>query len=595
MKQTLSGSWALLRLAGSISPGKLALSAVLMVLQSVALPLAAPALAALTDAAIAGDARRASVAAVLVAVTIVAALTAGHFAHIFYFELGDAAIMRLERDLIALSHDSPGIEHHERPEYADRLQVLRTELSRSGWGSMQALLSAIGLGVAQVITGVLLGQLNPWLLLLPLAAVPPLVLGRRAEDVLGVARTAAATDNRRARHLFLLSLDAAAAKELRTCGLGDEIRSRLGRSWEAATAILWAGEVRADALRAAGQLAFAVAYVAATLLVLRDAVAGRRSVGDVVLVLTLASQVNQQVTAAVTILQPLQRSARSMTDLAWRRSLVRAQTGHGGQVPAPEALRDGIRFDGVSFTYPGTDTPVLEEVDLVLPAGISVAIVGENGAGKSTLVKLLCRFYAPTTGTITVDGIDLHDLDPVGWRDRTAAGFQDFCRFELLARQNVGVGDLPRIDSDEAVLGALDRAHSSDVLARLEDGLDTQLGTAHADGAQLSGGQWQKLALGRAMMREQPLLVVLDEPTSALDAQAEHDLYERYAAHAKAVGATTGAVTVLVSHRFSTVRMADLILVVADRRIVESGSHEQLVAAGGLYAELFGIQAAAYL
>ncbi|WP_315097064.1 ABC transporter ATP-binding protein [uncultured Cellulomonas sp.] len=594
MRQTIHGSWALLRLAGSISPGKLTLSAVLMVLQSVALPLAAPALAALTDAAVAGDTRRASVAAVLVAATVVAALTAGHFAHIFYFELGDEAVMRLERDLIGLSHDSPGIEHHERPEYADRLQVLRTELDRSGWGSMQALLSAIGLGVALLITGVLLAQLNPWLLLLPLAAVPPLVLGRRAESVLGAARTAAATDNRRARHLFTLALDASAAKELRTCGLGEEVRARLGRSWDAATAVLWAGEVRADALRAAGQLAFAVAYVAATLLVLRDAVSGQRTVGDVVLVITLASQVNQQVTAAVTILQQLQRSARTMTDLAWMRTLVRAQTVQGAGVPAPETLRDGIRFDGVSFTYPGTDTPVLEAVDLVLPAGTSVAIVGENGAGKTTLVKLLCRFYAPTTGTITVDGVDLHDLDPVAWRDRTAAGFQDFCRFELLARQNVGVGDLPRIGSDAAVLGALERAHSADVLARLDDGLDTQLGTAHADGAQLSGGQWQKLALGRAMMREQPLLVVLDEPTSALDAQAEHDLYERYAAHAAAVGATTGAVTVLVSHRFSTVRMADLILVVADHRVVESGSHEELVSQGGLYAELFGIQAAAY-
>ena len=185
MRQTLSGSWALFRLAGRISPGKLALSSVLMVLQSVALPLAAPALAVLTDAAIAGDARRASVAAVLVAVLVVAALTAGHFAHIFYFELGDLAVIQLERDLIGLSHDSPGIEHHERPEYADRLQVLRTELDRSGWGSMQALLSAIGLGVALLITGVLLAQLNPWLLLLPLAALPPLVLGRRAAVVGG--------------------------------------------------------------------------------------------------------------------------------------------------------------------------------------------------------------------------------------------------------------------------------------------------------------------------------------------------------------------------------------------------------------------------
>ena len=567
-----------------------------MVLQSVALPLAAPALAALTDAAVAGDARRASIAAVLVAVLVVAALTAGHFAHIFYFELGDEAVMRLERDLIGLSHDSPGIEHHERPEYADRLQVLRTELNRSGWGSMQALLSAIGLGVALVITGVLLARAQP------VAAAPA---ARRAAAAgprpprgerpgRGARRRPPPTTAARGTCSSCRSTPAP-AKELRTCGLGEEVRSRLRRSWDAATAILWAGEVRADALRAAGQLAFAVAYVAATLLVLRDAVAGQRTVGDVVLVITLASQVNQQVTAAVTILQQLQRAARSMTDLAWMRSLVQAQTVHGAQVAAPDELRDGIRFDGVSFTYPGTDAPVLEAVDLVLPAGTSVAIVGENGAGKTTLVKLLCRFYAPTTGTITVDGVDLHDLDPVGWRDRTAAGFQDFCRFELLARQNVGVGDLPRIESDEAVLGALDRAHSSDVLARLEDGLDTQLGTSHADGAQLSGGQWQKLALGRAMMREQPLLVVLDEPTSALDAQAEHDLYERYAAHAKAVGATTGAVTVLVSHRFSTVRMADLILVVADHRIVESGSHEELVALGGLYAELFGIQAAAYL
>jgi len=295
----------------------------------------------------------------------------------------------------------------------------------------------------------------------------------------------------------------------------------------------------------------------------------------------------------VTILQQLQRTARTMSDLAWVRAVVRpARTAV--TAPAPERVRDGITFEGVAFAYPGTERPVLADVDLTLPAGSTVAIVGENGAGKTTLVKLLCRFYDATEGTVRVDGVDLATVDPAAWRERVAAGFQDFSRFELLARENVGVGDLPDIGSDEAVLAALRRAHAEGVLDRLDDGLDTQLGTSHTDGAQLSGGQWQKLALGRAMMREEPLLLVLDEPTSALDAQAEHELFERYAVHARRVGERTGAITLLVSHRFSTVRMADLILVVAGGRVAEAGSHAELVARGGLYAELFELQAAAY-
>jgi ATP-binding cassette, subfamily B, bacterial len=596
MRQTLHGSFELLRLAYRLDRRRLLVALALMLLQSSALPLAAPALAALTDAAVAHDARRASIAGVLVAVLVIASLTAGHFAHIFYFELGDLALMRLERELIDLSNASAGIEHHERPDYADKIQVLRTELARSGWGSMQALLSSVGLGLAIVITGVLLAGLNPWLLALPVAAVPPLLLGRRAEATVADARERAALDNRRARHLFALATDAGPAKELRVCGLTDEVRTRHLRAWDRATQTLWRGEVRASGLRIAGQLVFAFAYVGATLLVVRDAVAGRRSVGDVILVITLAAQVNQQVTSAVTILQQLQRTARTMADLAWVRSVVRPRRTPGGRptAPTPDAIRTGITFEQVAFTYPGTDRPVLEGVDLVLPAGSTVAVVGENGAGKTTLVKLLCRFYDATAGTVRVDGVDLRDIDTDEWRTRIAAGFQDFSRFELLARENVGVGNLPDIESDTAVLAGLRRAHAQGVLDRLDDGLDTQLGTSHSDGAQLSGGQWQKLALGRAMMREAPLLLVLDEPTSALDAQAEHELFEQYAVNARRVGRLTGAITLLVSHRFSTVRMADVILVVADGRVTESGSHDELVALGGLYAELFDLQAAAY-
>jgi ATP-binding cassette subfamily B protein len=237
---------------------------------------------------------------------------------------------------------------------------------------------------------------------------------------------------------------------------------------------------------------------------------------------------------------------------------------------------------------------VLSEVDLHLPAGTTVAFVGENGAGKSTLVKLLCRFYEPTDGRITVDGVNLGAFDPAAWRERIAAGFQDFIRFAFLARESVGVGDVRAIDDEAAVLAALERADARELVDRLPAGLETQLGREAGDGVELSGGQWQKIALGRAMMRTRPLLLILDEPTSALDAHAEHELFERYVASARAVARATGGIAIFVSHRFSTVRMADHIVVVDGGSIVEHGTHHELVANGRLYADLYKLQAAAY-
>jgi ATP-binding cassette subfamily B protein len=236
---------------------------------------------------------------------------------------------------------------------------------------------------------------------------------------------------------------------------------------------------------------------------------------------------------------------------------------------------------------------VLRDVDLDLPAGASVAVVGENGAGKTTLVKLLCRFYAPTAGTITVDGVDLQTIDVEAWRQRMAGAFQDFARLELLLRESVGVGDLPRIENRPAVAAALARTEGADIAAGLAEGLESQLGRQF-DGAELSTGQWQKVAVGRAVMREAPTLLLLDEPSSGLDARAEHALLERYADAARSVAATTSAATVLVSHRFSTVRSADLIVVLDEGRVVEHGTHEALLATGGLYADLYSIQARAY-
>jgi len=594
MFATLRGCAELLRLSWRQHRAKLCLSIALKLGEAAAMPLAAVALRIVTDAAVAGEVTRAVVAGLAGAAGVIGSLTLGHFAHVLYYELGELNFLTKDVELIQLANGSAGLEHHERPDYADKLQVLRQELQRTGWSSMEALMSTVGLAAAVTLTAVLLARIDPWLLLLPLAALPPVLLGRRAELGLARARQEAAEPTRRARHLFTLAVEAGPAKELRLFGLGPEIRSRHRALWKDATRRLWRGQVRAAAIRVVGQLVFALAYVGGTLLVVRDAVAGRSSVGDVVLVISLAVMVNQQVATGVTLLQELQRVAHALSDLRWTRDLVARQEPPPPDAELPDRIRDGIRLRNVSFTYPGTDRTALADVDLYVPAGSTVALVGENGAGKTTLVKLLCRFYRPTSGTIELDGVDVSRFPLAEWRRRIAAGFQDFARFEFVARETVGVGDLPRVDSTEAVTAALERARAGDVVDRLPRGLDTQLGKSYTDGHELSGGQWQKLALGRAMMRARPLLLVLDEPTAALDAESEERLFERYAANAKRVAAETGGITVLVTHRFSSVRMADLILVVADGSVAEVGSHAELMANGRLYAELYQLQAAAY-
>jgi ABC-type multidrug transport system fused ATPase/permease subunit len=253
----------------------------------------------------------------------------------------------------------------------------------------------------------------------------------------------------------------------------------------------------------------------------------------------------------------------------------------------------GSRRTASDVTWP--DAPVLRDVSLCLPAGAVVALVGENGAGKTTLVKLLARFYEADGGRITVDGVDLRRFDVDDWRARLGAVYQDFCRFEFLAGETVGVGDLARLAERRTLEGA--RARAADVAATLPQGLETQLGKAWDGGVDLSGGQWQKLALARGLMRGEPpghpLLIAFDEPTAALDAHAEYALFESFAAAAHG-GRSRDTVTLLVSHRFSTVRMADHIVVLDQGRVKEQGSHEHLMRLGGTYAELYELRARAY-
>jgi ATP-binding cassette, subfamily B, bacterial len=593
VKDTLRGSWTLLTISWRVSRAKTVTAIVLMASAAVAAPLLAAILGAMTNAVVAHHMQAAAWYGVVVAALAIVTLTFGNFAHVAYFELAELAELDFIEQLMLLSNGSEGIEHHEQSDHADTLTVLQVESKRFP-NALAALFNTFGLSIAMVFTGVLLARLNPFLLLLPLAAVPPLFAGNVAEKIVNKARTCTAEPTRMALNLFQLSSSARFGGELRVFRLSAELRRRHADLWETTSRSMWNSNAKAALVRAAGQTVFGLAYVGAVILVIREAIDGRRSVGDIVLVIALATRVNQQITVAVALLADLQRMAGTLIRLDGVRTLVAvAETMPVDGVP-PERMARGIELEGVDFVYPGTDSQVLSGLTLTLPAGATVAVVGENCAGKSTLVKLLCGLYRPSGGRILVDGVDLRRLPVERWRERIAAGFQDFVRYEMSARTVVGLGDVPRIGDDEAVRTALDRAHAADVVGQLTDGLDTQLGTSWTEGAELSGGQWQKLALGRALMRETPLLLVLDEPTSALDPEAEHHLFERYAAQARQVRELTGAITLFVSHRFSTVRMADLIIVVRDGRIVETGDHAALVQNGGLYAELFGIQAGAY-
>jgi ATP-binding cassette subfamily B protein len=324
--------------------------------------------------------------------------------------------------------------------------------------------------------------------------------------------------------------------------------------------------------------------------------------GDVLLVLAAGSRLSAYVGATIGEIGFLRGIwMDGSRRLVWLEDYAAALVATAN-LPAPQRLTRGIRFEHVSFAYPGTDRMVLNDVNLDLPAGAVVAIVGENGAGKTTLVKLLAKLYEPTSGRISIDDVDLAQISASTWRARLAGAFQDFFRFEFRARHTVGVGDLPRLEEEPAVVTAIGRAGADDVIGQLATGLETQLGAGWPQGVEVSFGQWQKLALARGFMRNHPLLLILDEPTAALDAETEHALFERYAAATRSrqagdgetIATDEGRITILVSHRFSTVRMADLIVVLDGACVVEVGTHDELMARGGAYAELYGIQAAAY-
>jgi ATP-binding cassette subfamily B protein len=501
----------------------------------------------------------------------------------------DRVTIALESHVAQLQASVATVAHQERPEYLDRLSMLRNQVFVLDHMYM-SLFSTLGWILRLGVTMALLVSIHPGLILLLAFAAPTVWTSTWRPDVERAAQESGAQSHRLSRHLFTIATTAPPGKEVRVTGIGERLIRDRRAAWNR-----WYGPVAATRWASAWWHAlawavFGLGYVGAIVFVSSVLGAGP---GKVLLVLAAGARLSAYIGATVGEIGFLRGFwMDGSRRLAWLEDYA-ARIAAPGELPVPAVLRRGIRLDHVSFAYPGTSRVVLDDVSLTLPAGAVVAMVGENGAGKSTLVKLLAKMYEPSSGSILVEDTPLARMPASEWRDRLAGAFQDFFRFEFQARHTVGLGDLPRMDDESAVLAAVDRAGAGDVVGRLPSGLGTQLGPTWPQGVELSFGQWQKLALARGFMRDEPLLLVLDEPTAALDAETEHSLFERYAAAAHGASGS-GRITILVSHRFSTVRMADLIMVLDGARLVEVGTHEELMAKGGQYSELYGIQAAAY-
>ncbi|GAA0582082.1 ABC transporter ATP-binding protein [Kribbella sandramycini] len=500
---------------------------------------------------------------------------------------------RVHADLLDVTTGIPGLTQHERADVSDRLEFVRERAWKMGVGS-EVLLWLFGTVTNTVTVLSLLGSVHPVLLLLPLLGMSRVWSAYQGNMREQQAHEDTMPQERLADRLIEIAKDPRTGLEVRVFGLRRVLLERITalqaeRFRLLVAAARWSGKVDGGV-----RLLFGLLYAAAVVWIVIRARNGQQTAGDVVLVLLLAPQVDQMTGGIAQNVYWIGEVVRSFSRYDWLREYAKANSWRRSRTPAPRRLTTGIELRDVGFAYPGAESAVLSGVNLTVPAGSAVALVGENGAGKTTLVKLLARMYDPTSGQILVDGVDLSTIEPGSWRAGMAAGFQDFVKFELIAREVVGIGDVGRMGDVTAVQAAVRRGGAESVVAGLPRGLDTQLGKKFTDGVELSGGQWQRFALARAFMREKPMLLLLDEPTAALDPEAEHRLYEQYATAARDAAAETGGITVLVSHRFSTVRMADLIVVMHHGRIEEVGSHEELLAAGGRYAELFELQARAY-
>ncbi|MTD58328.1 ABC transporter ATP-binding protein [Amycolatopsis pithecellobii] len=378
------------------------------------------------------------------------------------------------------------------------------------------------------------------------------------------------------------------AKETKLFGLGTYLTDRFRRLGQT----YYARERKLTTTRNLVGTAWSFLSTAAgsgiALYIALEAVHGRLTIGDLALYTSAATAVQASVQGLFTGFSGMYENNLYLDTLYQFLGTRPRITRPTHPRPLPEKVRGHVEFQDVSFSYPGADEPALDSVSFEIRPGETVAVVGRNGAGKSTLIKLLCRLYDPTSGRILLDGVDIREFDPDELRMRISAMFQDYVTYQGTAAENIGLGQLSALDDRERIVDSARRAGAAERIERLPKGYDSPLGRWFDQGVSLSGGEWQKVALARAFMRDAPLLI-LDEPTSALDAQAEHELFARLRALA------SGRTTLYISHRFSTVRQAEQILLLDHGKLAEHGTHEQLMRLGGAYADLFTLQAAAYL
>ena len=479
------------------------------------------------------------------------------------------------------------LQHFEDSEFYDKLTRARREASTRPLSLVTRTFGLVQNGISLVSYGVLLARFSPWAVaVLLLAGLPAFVAEAKfSGDAFRLFRWRS-PETRMQIYLETVIAREDHAKEVKLYGLGPrlleryrDIFRRLYREDRALT-------MRRDAwgfalgLIATAALYGAYAWIAVT------AVRRVITLGQMTMYIALFRQGQAAVSAMLAAVGGMYEDNLYLSTLyEYLETNVPQPAGTAVRGPHPE---DGVRFEDVSFSYPGAEEPALEHVTLHLTPGTSLALVGENGSGKTTLIKLLTRLYAPTAGRILLDGQDLAQWDESALRERIGVIFQDFARYQMLVGENVGAGDERFFEDEARWRSAADKGRASEFIETLPLGYHTQLGKWFRDGRELSGGQWQKIALSRAFMRIRADILVLDEPTAAMDAQAEAEVFEHFRQLARE------RITILISHRFSTVRMADQIAVLNRGRIVERGSHEELMQLNGRYAQLFTLQARGY-
>jgi ATP-binding cassette subfamily B protein len=479
------------------------------------------------------------------------------------------------------------LSHFEDDEFYDRLTRARREASTRPLSLVTRSFGLAQNAISLASFAILLIQFSPWTVaILAIAGLPAfLAEAKFSGDAFRLFRWRS-PETRRQMYLETVLAREDYAKEVQLFGLGPLLLER----YRAIFRKLYAEDrrltIRRDTWGLALGLLGTIIFYGAYAWIAAAAVAGQITLGQMTMYLLVFKQGQSAVAAILAAIGGMYEDNLYLSNLY--EYLEQPVAAPGGDATAGPDPGDGIRFEDVSFTYPGSAHPALAGVDLHLPPGSSLAIVGENGSGKTTLIKLLTRLYEPDEGRVVIDGLSVERWDPAALRRRIAVIFQDYARYQLLLGENIGAGDVEHFDTEPRWQSAAAKGLATDFIDRLPLGYETQLGRWFKDGQELSGGQWQKVALSRAFMRDDADILVLDEPTAAMDAAAEAQVFEHFRSMA------AERMVILISHRFSTVRHASQILVLSEGRIIERGDHRSLIAADGVYARLFELQAAGY-